>query len=103
MTAARRQVARKPAPRTAEATVSEGPYAGWYVKVRADFPAKLLAELQSGNIDRITAALDSIVVEHNLPGTDGTLAKSMADVDPYDGLFTLAGVAFDAIGKLPPR
>ena len=51
----------------------------------------------------IIAALDVIVIDHNLPDANDELAASMAEVDPYDGLMDMATGIFDAIGKLPNR
>lgn len=97
-----RRPAGRPAPRTVEVTGS-GDFAEWACTARADFPARVLADLQSGSIDRIMAALDVIVVEHNFPDSAGELAEHMTDVDPYRGLLAIAGAVFDAIGKLPSR
>lgn len=95
-------VAPRPAARTVHVTGS-GEFAGWEATARADFPAKVLADLQSQSVERIMAALDAIVIEHNLPNMDGELAARMADVDPYDGALAIAGAIFEAIGKLPNR
>ena len=107
MTAQPRQLHRKPAHRPAARTVSitidKGDFAGWEATARADFPARLLADLQSGNIERIIGVLDAIVVDHNFPNKDDELAASMGDVDPYTGLMAAAGEIFDAIAKLPNR
>lgn len=104
MTAARgKRGGRRPEPRTARAELTEGPYAGWWAVVRADFPLRVLEDLQSGDIGRMARALDAIVVEHNMPDTAGNVAASVADVDPYTGALDLAGAAFEAITKLPPR
>lgn len=97
-----RKVATRPAPRTVQVK-GTGDYADWECTVRADFPARIVGDLESAKVDRIIAAFDSIIVDHNFPDSAGDLAVTMADVDPYDGLLTMAGLAFDAIGKLPPR
>ena len=80
----------------------QGVFAGWTATARADFPAGWLADLQSGEIGKIVAVLDRIVLEHNFPGDDGQLAPSFADV-PYDAMLAAATAVFDAIGKLPNR
>jgi len=99
-----RPPATRPAPRTVDVSLNgDSPYSGWSATVRADFPARVLADLQSGNVERILRALDVIVVSHNFPNADGELAESMADVDPYTGLFAVAGQALNAIGSLPNR
>lgn len=95
------KIAHKPAERTVTVT-GTGEWSTWQATAKASFPARLLADLQSGNIDRIVTALDTIIVEHNFPGIEGK-AEHMADVDPYEGLFAVAGEVFDAISRLPPR
>jgi hypothetical protein len=94
--------APRPTPRTVHVKLS-GAFDGWEVTARADFPARLLADLQSGELTRIWTVLDEIVTEHNLPNGQDELADAMADVDPYDGLLEVATGIFDAIGKLPNR
>jgi len=104
MTARRaaRQAARRPEPRTVTVRLNSE-YTGWEVTARADFPARVLADLQSDSIERIFGALDRIVVDHNFPDADGKLATSFADVDPYDGVLRASEGIFDAIGALPKR
>lgn len=98
----RRKAAKRPAPRTVSVT-GTGEFAGWEATARADFPARLVEDLLSGDINRIISVLDAIVVDHNMPNSDDEIASTMADVDPYTGLMELAGEIFDAIGKLPNR
>lgn len=95
--------AARPAPRTVRVVVDEGDFAGWEVTAKADFPARYLADLQSGRIDRIIGVLDAIVVDHNLPDEGDEVAVNMGDVSPYAGLLKIANDLFDAIGKLPNR
>lgn len=102
MTTPKKRAAKKPAPRTVEVKLS-GEFEGWEMTARADFPAKVLARLQSDRIDDITSALDSIVIEHNFPDADGEVAGSMADVDPFEGMRNAANQLFEEIGKLPNR
>jgi hypothetical protein len=99
----RRKPAKRPAIRTVHVLLEDGDFAGWEATARADFPARLLSDLQSGNIGRIIGVLDAIVLDHNFPDEKDQLATSMGDVDPYDGLLEVAGGIFDAIGKLPNR
>lgn len=99
----RRTVARRPAPRSIEVELESGEYAGWWCRVRVDFPAKVLRELQSNDVERILEAFGTIILEHNMPGADGELAATLGDVDPYDGLKVLAAEAFRRIDRLPPR
>jgi hypothetical protein len=98
-----RKVAGRPAGRTVDVEIEAGDYAGWAATARADFPARVVADLQSGDIDRVLSALDRIVVSHNMPGTDGELAPAFSDVDPYQGMLAVAGAIMSAIQKLPNR
>ena len=95
------QVAPRPEARTVTVEL-KGAYAGWRCTARADFPAGLLADLQSGQVAKIISVLDAIVIDHNYPGDDGDLAASMAQVEYHAVMDTGIGV-FDAIGKLPNR
>jgi hypothetical protein len=99
----KRRAAKRPAPRTVTVLIESGDFAGWEATARADFPASLLAELESGKVERIMKALDVIVVDHNFPDMNDEVATSMAEVDPYTGLIAVADRIFDAIGKLPNR
>ena len=103
VTQLKRKAAKRPAPRTVSVTVEGGDFAGWEATAKADFPAGLLADLQSGSIQRIIAVLDAIVIDHNMPDKDDEIAKTMSEVDPYTGLMEVATAVFDAIGKLPNR
>lgn len=86
--------------RTVDVRIPDGPFAGWEATVRIHFPARELAALQSGDLSRMIAAFDRIVVRHNLVDDDGQPARSVGDVD-YAGLFVLLKAAMDAIGSLP--
>jgi hypothetical protein len=99
----RRKAAKRPQARTVSVKLEAGDFAGWEAMARADFPARLLGDLQSGSIDRIIGVLDAIVVDHNLPDANDEIAVTMADVDPYAGLMAIANEIFDAMGKLPNR
>lgn len=70
------------AQRTARIDLPE-PFAGRYVVARLDFPARVLIELQSGDFERTINAFSGIVVDHNLPDTDGNRAASLLDADPF--------------------
>ena len=89
--------------RTVTVTIEDGDFAGWEATARADFPARILADFDSGKVDRIIHALDAIIVDHNFPNAEDELATDMAEVDPYAGLVAVAEKVFDAIGKLPNR
>jgi hypothetical protein len=99
----RRRPAKRPATRTVEVVIKSGDFEGWEATARADFPAKLLADLESGQIGKIITVLDAIIVSHNFPNADDEIAASMGDVDPYPGLMKVAGEIFDEIAKLPNR
>lgn len=99
---ARKAAARRPAPRTVTVQ-GTGEFEGWECTALADFRAGWLVELQSGDVARILAVLERIIQDHNLPNTDGDVAETLADVDPYDGLMHLAAAITEAIGRLPPR
>lgn len=97
-----RPVAARPATRVVEVELA-GEFAGWWARARADFPASLLADLGAGDPGRVVAVLEAIVLEHNLPTSDGSLASSIGAVDPYDGLLAIGRGIFEAIAKLPNR
>lgn len=85
------------------AAITTGDFAGWEATARADFPAGYLADLDSGELDRIIAVLEKIITDHNMPDATDEIAKTLRDVDPYDGLLEISQAIFDAIGKLPNR
>lgn len=95
--------AAKPAPRTVTVEISEGDFAGWRCVAIADFPARVVADLESGKVALIFAALDRIILEHNFPDEAGELAGSMADVDPLRGVVAIAGAIAHKIESLPNR
>lgn len=99
----KRRPAKRPAQRTVTVVIESGDFEGWEATARADFPARILTDLESGKVARIMAALDVIIVDHNFPSADDQLAETMADVDPYDGLLAVADAIFRAIEKLPSR
>ena len=93
---------QKPAPRTIRIDLPE-PFAGFYVIARADFPARVLSDLQSGDFDKAVDAFSRIVVEHNLTDEDGDRVAHLADADPFS-MVTLAMEKWgEELGKLPPR
>lgn len=100
---AKRRPAKRPAGRTVHVVIAEGDFEGWEATAKADFPARLLADLQSGSVERLIGVLEAIIVDHNFPDAEDEIAVHMGDVDPYDGLMTLGGELLDAIGKLPNR
>jgi len=103
VTAPKRRAAKRPAPRIVEVSIAEGDFAGWSATARADFPAAILAELQSSDIARISAALGRIIIEHNMPDSEDNIAATLAEVDPYEGMMAISSAIFDAIGNLPNR
>ena len=99
----RRSTANRPKPRTIEVRVAEGEYAGWQATIRIDFPASLLGDFQSGNVDKILAAAARVVIDHNFPDSEGFVATRLADVDPFVGIVVVINQAMGAIASLPPR
>jgi hypothetical protein len=95
-------VASRPETRYVEVRL-KGAFADWYCKAKADFPAKQLAALGSGDIERIIEVLQQIVVKHNFPNGEGQLAEKIEDVDPYEGLLKAGEEIFTELGKLPNR
>lgn len=108
MTASRRDrraaaaIAARPPARTVT-WHGRGPWDGWEVTARADFPARLLVDLQSSEVAKIVAVLETIVLEHNLPDSTGARAATMGDVDPWDGLIAATAGIVDALARLPSR
>ena len=98
----RRRVARNAPPRTVEIEVAEGPYAGWWARMRVDFPAGWLIDLQSGDFGRVLAVLGRIVVEHNFPDELGEPATALDQVD-VEGLLAVTEAFGEARRNLPPR
>lgn len=98
-----REAAKRPEARTVEVAVSGGDFDGWAGTFRADFPAEVLYDLQSGNVERTIAAMAAIVVDHNFPDSDGEIANSLTDVDPYEGLIRVAFELIDTLANLPNR
>ena len=94
--------AKRPQRRQVHVVLS-GEFDGWEATAWADFPAKLIADLASGNVERVIGVLDAIIIDHNMPNAQDKLAANMGDVDPYDGLMRIGAAIFDAIGKLPNR
>ena len=99
----KRKAAKRPATRTVHVTIAEGDFAGWECTARADFPASVLADLQSGDIGSIVDALGRIITDHNFPDEHDEIAETMREVDPYEGLLEVAGEVFTQLAKLPNR
>jgi hypothetical protein len=97
------KVAARPPARTVEVTIEGGDFDGWHAVARADFPAGLLVEFESGTTARILPALELIILEHNMPNDQGELAERLDDVAPYDGLMAIANALTTRIGSLPNR
>ncbi len=93
---------QKPAPRTIRFDL-KAPYEGFYVEARADFPARTLADLSSGDFSKAMTAFDKLVVSHNLTDTENQPVKSVMDADPYELVTKAMEGWVEALGKLPPR
>jgi hypothetical protein len=99
-----RKVAGRPEPRTVEVALGpDSDFPGWWCRAKADFPVRVLEDLQSGALERVIAALGRIIVEHNFPGEDGELAATLSDVDPARGLIAITAAISDGISSLPNR
>lgn len=92
----------KPAPRTIRIDLEE-PYKGFFVVAKADFPARVLTDLQSGDFERAIDAFSRVVTDHNLPNEEGVKASHLADVDPFDIVRVAMERWGEELGKLPPR
>lgn len=97
------KVAKRPPTRYVDVTIEGGDFDGWHARARADFPASMIAGLESGSIDAVLDVLGSIIVEHNMPNSNDELAASLADVDPYAGLLAIADGLGKALQQLPNR
>lgn len=96
--------AARPAPRTVSIEIPDGDFAGWSATMRTDFPARTLLAIQDAdNPATVLAAYDALIVAHNLPDSDGKLARSLMDVDPYEGAIAVLNALGEAMSKLPPR
>lgn len=81
----------------------KAPYEGFYIEAKADFPARTLADLTSGEFAKAMAAFDKLVVSHNLTDTENQPVKSIMDADPYEMVTKGMEGWVEALGKLPPR
>ena len=97
-----KRAAKRPAPRTVHVVLT-GDYEGWECTARADFPARVLENFQSDSMERIMAALDAIILDHNFPNDQDEVAEFMSDVSPFGGVTAAADAIWTAIGKLPNR
>ena len=84
-------------------TIEDGDFAGWSATARADFPARLVIDLDSGQVEKILSVLEVIIVDHNMPDQADQVAEHLADVDPYAGLLAIANALGAELGKLPNR
>lgn len=100
---ARRQAAQRPAPRTVSHTIEGGRFDGWTATMRVDWPAAWMKAVEAGELDGILMVLDRALIDHNMPDATGEIATSAAEIDPAEGMATMAAALFDAMGKLPPR
>jgi hypothetical protein len=98
-----RKAAPRPKARTVTARISGGDFDGWEATARADFPTRLVVDLNSGDLGKILDVLDRIITDHNMPDSDGNIAEHLADVDPYSGLLAIANAVGAELGRLPNR
>jgi len=81
-------VAARPEPRTV-VIAGAGRFDGWRARVSLDWPAELLEELTSGDVPRMMAAADQVILEHNFPDSTGAHATDLRKVDPVRGVFAV--------------
>lgn len=103
MSTRKRVAARRPPPRTVTATIEAGDFEGWTATARADFPARLVIDLNSGQVEKILGVLEVIITDHNMPDSEGEIAEHLADVDPYSGLLEIANALGEQLAALPNR
>lgn len=96
------EVAPRPEPRTVVIGFDEGRFAGWRARVVVEWPASLIEEFESKDAGRILAAADALIVAHNFPDAKGAHAKRLADVDPFQGVAAVIGLAMRSSSSLPP-
>jgi hypothetical protein len=75
------QPAPLPALQTIDVELPE-PWVGWKASFRKSFPLQILIDFQKSDedMDLFCATWDKVVVEHNFPAIDGTLATGAAQV-----------------------
>lgn len=95
-------VAPRPEPRMVTVGIAEGRFAGWRARVVVDWPAALLEDLTSGDMKRIMAAAERIIVAHNFPDSTGAHAASLAEVDPIRGVMAVLREVDAAIRSVDP-
>lgn len=93
---------QKPVARTIRFDL-KAPYAGFYVEAKADFPARTLADLSSGDFSKAMVAFDRLVISHNLTDANDNKVESLMDADPYELVTKAMEGWIEALGKLPPR
>lgn len=100
----KRKPAKAPPRRTVHVLVTDGPYEGWECTAYADFKAKVLADFQSEDAERILKFLSANLIDHNFPDAEdpAILAETMGDVD-NEALKEMTGRIFDEIARLPNR
>lgn len=97
------KAAGNPAPRTIPVKIADGNYAGWECVAKADFKARRIADLTSGDFTRILDALNVIIVSHNFPDQDtGEHAEDLGEVD-FRGLSAVIEQMTEALSSLPNR
>jgi hypothetical protein len=94
--------AKKPQARTVTVTLPE-PWTGWTATLLATFSLKVVADLQSGDTDRIIAAWDAVCIEHNFPDDDGGVAESAKTVCDEEAMAKAVQLWLEARAALPPR
>lgn len=102
MSQAKKRAAKRPERRTVHVVLS-APFEGWEATFLADFPLRVLADLEGNDVIGMGRGLDALVVEHNFPDAKDEVATSMLEVEPYDAVVAAVQQFTEELGKLPPR
>lgn len=91
----------RPEFKTIEVVLTE-PFEGWRAKMRVGgVPARVMIDLQSGEVERALTAVDRLIIEHNFLDENGEPAKSVLDA-PMDALTQSIEKWSGAVSSLPP-
>lgn len=92
----------KPQFRTVDVTLG-APFEGWTATMRAEgVPARVMIDLQSGNVERAMGAVERLISKHNFLDEAGNPCASVLDA-PIDALTECVTKWSEAVAALPPR
>lgn len=83
---------------TLDVGIDEGPYAGWRATVVMSFPFRTIRDLQSGDMDRVQAACQRLIVHLAIDGAP----TDLDDADVF-GVIAIVDAAMKARTALPNR